>query len=128
MIIVNSNKLHILPIEPPKENKDILSNNIIETKPPVKLQKVEIKPSKILVTNEKKSSEKKISTVVQVMSQPISSSKVEVKSAPITKVNVVEGKSSVAVPHPPLAISKVQVGEPFVLKFISTIMYYTYMV
>lgn len=100
-------------IEPPKSNKEIISNSIIETKPIDNKKVIEIKPSKTVILNDKKPSEnKKSSTLVQIKTQaaPVITRKVEVKSAPITKVNVVEGKSSSAIAHPPLIVSKVQVS------------------
>lgn len=95
----------------PKMNKDILSNNIIETKPIEKKSNIEIKPSRTVITNEKRPSDKKPSTIVQIKTQaePASTTKIEVKSV-VTKVNIVEENPSSAVPHPPLPVSKVQVS------------------
>ncbi|KAJ3658509.1 hypothetical protein Zmor_010244 [Zophobas morio] len=87
--------------EPPKEVKEVSSNTVIDTKPStpaVKKETIIIKPSKTQVNPEKKAPESlKISSVVQVQSSPplILSSKVEVKAAPSTQVNVIEAKASV---------------------------------
>ncbi|XP_017768410.1 PREDICTED: uncharacterized protein LOC108556711 isoform X1 [Nicrophorus vespilloides] len=86
---------------------------VIETKPVASEPSVVIKPSK----TEKKASEpsKKVSSVVQV--QPVNppvrqSSKVEIKSSGLsTKVNVIEGISSVVNVAPPIISSKVEVVE-----------------
>ena len=77
------------------------SNTVIDTQPStpaVKKETIIIKPSKTQVNPEKKAPESlKISSVVQVQSSPplILSSKVEVKAAPSTQVNVIEAKASV---------------------------------
>lgn len=103
---------YFLFIVSPNTSKDILSNNIIETKPIEHEESVEIKPSKTIVTNQKNPSEKKTSTIVQIKTQaePSSSKKIEIKPSANTKVNVVTEKLSTAVLHPPLVVSKVQVS------------------
>lgn len=93
-----------------KPNINTVSSNIIETKPITTKKDIEIKPSKTVATNKNKLFEKKPTTVhVNTQGPVVTASKVEIKSAPITTVNTVEAKSSTAVPHPPLIISKVQV-------------------
>lgn len=87
----------------PKATTEVISNNIIETKPIDNKKAVDISPSKTAVPQEKKPTEKKASTIVQVKSHT--------PPNVMTKVNVVEGKSSLVLPHPPLMISKVQVSK-----------------
>lgn len=98
--------------DPPKPTKDISSNTVIDSQPVVHDKEVEIKPSKTEISNEIKKSEK-ISTVVQVKSSvppPAVLTKIEVKSSPQTKINVVEGKSNVVSPQSQI-VSKVQVSN-----------------
>lgn len=100
--------------EPPKPAKDISSNNVIDTKPNAPKKEAEIKPTKTQVPSDNKppATSKKVSSVVQVQSNPSPSiaTKVEVKSSPSVKVNVIEGKPSAVVPKSPVIVSKVQVS------------------
>ncbi|KAG5888510.1 hypothetical protein JTB14_018441 [Gonioctena quinquepunctata] len=109
--------------EPPKViSNDISSNIVIETKPLVAQKATQIKPSKTQVSKEKKSSEKVFSVVqVQSNSPTTQSEKVELQSSAITKVNVIEGKSSVKEAHPPLhVVSNIQVVESPSIKSTTT--------
>nr|XP_023016650.1 uncharacterized protein LOC111505964 [Leptinotarsa decemlineata] len=101
--------------EPPKiSTNEVVSNNVIDNKPVIVHKEIQIKPSKTQVSEEKKSSEK-VFSVVQVQSNPppAPSTRIEIQSSAITKVNVIEEKPSVAKAHPPLqVVSKIQVVEP----------------
>ncbi|KAJ8919413.1 hypothetical protein NQ315_016507, partial [Exocentrus adspersus] len=95
--------------DPPQVTKDISSNHVIETKPLTPNKEVGINPSKTQVSNENKppATSKKVSSVVHVQANPSQSitPKLEVKSSPSVKINVVEGKPATS---GPAVVSKVQ--------------------
>lgn len=97
----------------PELKKDPAPAAVIDTKPVVAVKNASpaISPSKTQSPKEKQS-DKKISTIVNVQSNPPPSHKTEIKSLPSSKINVIEGVSRVVnIIDAPVGSSQVEASK-----------------